>query len=248
MEDTHPLFQPSHLQPLQGCVLGLLNPLELHLEEVALELLVGVVMLELAIHADVAVKAPVPIFADCLVQSGVSHRRPFEELQKPVGCGHDHVVVVAVVVGCHIDLLDPRDLIWSVLFGESRHATIRELLDPVSGLPHPILDRDGKTRAVTVLVEHIPLRAFFSGESGAVVDKACSEEFKFFSLTVMLLGPLFTVLLVFAFALLKGTDKSVGNVSDGVEAIGDLDGGCHSTGGIDRARVLHGFDGSGGRQ
>jgi hypothetical protein len=79
------LFQPSHLQPSQGRILRLLDPLELHLEEVALELLVGVMVLELAVHVDIAVEAPVPIFADHLVQSGVSHRRPLEELQEPVG-------------------------------------------------------------------------------------------------------------------------------------------------------------------
>ena len=68
-------------------------------------------------------------------------------------------------------MLDPGDFVGPVFFGESRDPSIRELLDPVSGLPHPILNRDGKARAATVTVEYIPLRAFLSGESGAIVDE-----------------------------------------------------------------------------
>jgi hypothetical protein len=72
-EDTYPLFQPSHLQPLQGRILRLLDPFKLHLEEVALELLVDVVVFELMLHPEVAVETPVPILADCLVQGCIGH-------------------------------------------------------------------------------------------------------------------------------------------------------------------------------
>jgi hypothetical protein len=86
-EDTYPLFQPSHLQPSQGCILQLFNPLELGLEQIELELLVGVMMFKLAVHADVAVETPIPIFAGCLLQSCVSHGQSLEEFQEPVRCG-----------------------------------------------------------------------------------------------------------------------------------------------------------------
>jgi hypothetical protein len=67
--------------------LRLFDPLELGLEEIELELLVGVMVFELAIHADVAVEAPISIFAGCLFQSCVSHGWPLEEFQEPVRCG-----------------------------------------------------------------------------------------------------------------------------------------------------------------
>jgi hypothetical protein len=86
-EDAYPLLQSGHLQPPQGCILRLFDPLELGLEEVELELLVGVMMFELAIHADVAVEAPIPIFAGCLLQGCIGHGWSLEELQEPVGCG-----------------------------------------------------------------------------------------------------------------------------------------------------------------
>jgi hypothetical protein len=86
-KDTYPLLQSGHLQPPQGCVLQLFDSLELSLKEVELELLVSVVMLELAVHADVAVEPPVSVFASCLLQRGVGHGWPFEELQEPVRCG-----------------------------------------------------------------------------------------------------------------------------------------------------------------
>jgi hypothetical protein len=65
----------------------LLDPLELRLKEVELELLVGVVVFELAIHADITVEALVPIFADCLFQGRIGHRWALEELQEPMGHG-----------------------------------------------------------------------------------------------------------------------------------------------------------------
>jgi hypothetical protein len=160
-KDTHPLLQPGHLQPPQGCILRLLDSLELGLKEVELELFVGVVMLELAVHADVAVEAPVSIFASRLLQGCVGHGRSFEELQEPVGRGQDHVIVVAIIVRGRIDLLDPRDFVRPVLFGESRDATVGELFDPVSRLPHPILDGDGEAWAPPIAVKYVPLRAFF---------------------------------------------------------------------------------------
>jgi hypothetical protein len=86
-EDTYPLLQPGHLQPLQGCVLRLLDPLKLGLEQVELELLVGVMMFELAVHADVTVEPPISIFAGCFLQGCVGHGWTLEELQEPVGCG-----------------------------------------------------------------------------------------------------------------------------------------------------------------
>jgi hypothetical protein len=57
------------------------------LEEVELELLVSVMVFELAVHADVAIESPIPVFAGCLLQSCVSHGWPLEELQEPVRCG-----------------------------------------------------------------------------------------------------------------------------------------------------------------
>jgi hypothetical protein len=48
-----------------------------------------------------------------------------------------------------------------MLLGESRDVTVGELLDPVSGLPHPVLDGDGEAWASPVAVEHVSFRAFF---------------------------------------------------------------------------------------
>ena len=56
----------------------LFDPLELHLEKVDLKLLVNVVVLEFAVHSDIAVETPVPVFLDGLVQSPIGHRRPLE--------------------------------------------------------------------------------------------------------------------------------------------------------------------------
>jgi hypothetical protein len=208
--------------------LRLLDSLELHLEEVDLELLVNVVMLEFAVHLDITMEAPVPIVLDCLVQSPVGHRRPFEQLQEPVRHGHDHIVVVAVIIGGCVDLLDPGDIVWPMLLGEPCDATVRELLDPMSGLPHPILDGDREAWTAAVVIEYIPFRAFFGGQSGVVVNKVCPKIFEFFSLGVMFPRPLLMILLVFPFSLLEGSDEAAGNVGDGVEVIRDLDGrgGC----------------------
>jgi hypothetical protein len=233
VEDTYPLFQPGHLQPPQGRLLRLLDPPELHLKEIALELFIGMVMLELTVHPNIAVETPVPIFMNCLLQGSIGHRRPLEKLQEPVGCGQDDVVVIAVVVWDCVDLLDPRDLVWPVLFGESRNTAIRELLDPVGWLPHPILYRDGKAGALSIAVEYIPLRTFFSRKGGAIINKARPEEFKFFPLSVSLSGPLFAVLLMFMLALLEGADKAAHNVSDGVKVVRDLNGSCSRAGQID---------------
>jgi hypothetical protein len=200
------------------------------LEEVALELLVGVMMFKFAVHVDITVKTPVSIFVDRLVQGRVSHCGTLEELQKPVGHGQDHVVIVTVIVGCRVDLLDPGNLVGPMFFGESCHMTIWELLDPVSGLPHSILDRDGKAWAATVTVEHIPLWAFFSGESGTVVDEACSEEFELFPLGVALPGPLLMVFPMFALMLFEGADETASNVGDHVEVVRNLDGSCSCAG------------------
>jgi hypothetical protein len=182
------------------------------------------------VHPDVAVETPVPILMNCLIQGCVSHRGSLEEFQEPVGCGHDHIVVIAIVVGCCIDLLDPRDLIGPMLLKEPRNVTIWELLDPVSGLPHPILNGYGKAWAATVMVEYIPLWAFFSGEGVAIIDKVCTKEFKLFFLGVALPGPLFAILFVLALMLLEGADEAVGNVGNSVEVISDLDGSCHCAG------------------
>ena len=86
-KDAHPLLQPGHLQPSQGCILRLFDSFELGLEEVELELFVGVMVFELVIHADVAIEAPVPVFVSCFLQGGISHRGALEEFQKPVGSG-----------------------------------------------------------------------------------------------------------------------------------------------------------------
>jgi hypothetical protein len=171
-------------------------------------------------------EALIPIFLDRLVQGCVGHRGALKEHQKPVGSGHDHVVVIAIVVGGHVDLLNPRDFISPMLLKESHNATVRELLDPVSRLPHPILNGDGKARAMSITVEHIPFRAFFSGKCGTVVDKMCAEELEFLSLSIALPGPLFAVLPMLIFTLLKSTDEAVGNVGDSVEVISNLDGRC----------------------
>ena len=200
----------------------------MHLKEVALELLVDMVVFKLVVHPDIAVKTPVPIFVDCLVQSCVGHRGSLEQLQKPVRRGHDHVVVVAIIVGSCINLLDPEDLVRAMLLKESCNATIRELLDPVSGLPHPILNGDGEAWATAIAVKHVPLRALFSRESGTVVDETCPEELKLFPLSVALLGPLLVVFFVFAFTLFEGLDEAMGNVGNRVKVVSDLDGGGSS--------------------
>jgi hypothetical protein len=160
-EDTYPLFQLSHLQPPQGCVLRLFDPLELALEEIELELLVSVVVFELVVHADIAVEPPVPVLAGCLLQSCVGHGWTLEELQEPMGRGQDHVVVIAIVIGGRVDLLNPGDFIRPMLLGKPRDTTVRELFDPVSRLPHPILDRDSEAWASSITVEYIPFWTLF---------------------------------------------------------------------------------------
>jgi hypothetical protein len=229
-EDTYPLLQSGHLQPPQGCVLRLLNPLKLGLEEVELELLVGMVVFELAIHADVTVETPIPIFTGRFLQGCVGHSGALKELQEPVGHGQDHVVVVAVIVGGRIDLLNPGDLVWPMLFGESRDATVGELFDPMSGLPHPILNGYGEARASSVTIEYVPFGAFFSGQGGTVVDESRPEELEFFPLGVTLPGPLFAVLSMLALPLLEGADETACEVSDCVHIVRHLDGGCGSMG------------------
>jgi hypothetical protein len=81
------------------------------LEEIDLKLFVNMVMLELAVHPDIAVETPVPVFLNHFVQSPIGHQRPLEQLQEPVGCGHDHIIIVAVIIGGCINLLDPGDVI-----------------------------------------------------------------------------------------------------------------------------------------
>jgi hypothetical protein len=183
------------------------------LEEIDLELLVDLMVFKLAVHSNVAMEAPIPIFPDCFVQSWVGHQRPLEQLQEPVGCGHEHVVVIAIIVGGRVDLLHPGDFIQPMLFGESHNATVGELLDPVSRLPHPILDRDRKAWAAAIVIEYIPVGAFFGGERGTVVDETCLEEFEFFPLSVTLPGPLFAVLLMLPLSLLEGSDEATSNVT-----------------------------------
>jgi hypothetical protein len=117
-----------------------------------------------------------------------------------------------------------------MLLGEPRDATVRELLDPMSRLPHPILNGDGETWALSVVIENIPLRALFSGKGSAIIDEACPKEFELLSLGIPLPGPLFLVLLMLALTLFKGADEATCEVSNGVEVICDLDGGCSSTG------------------
>jgi hypothetical protein len=117
-----------------------------------------------------------------------------------------------------------------MLLGESRDTTVRELLDPVSGLPHPILNGDGEARAPSITVEYIPLRAFFGGQSGAVVDESCSKELEFLLLCVTLPGPLLAIFPVFVLSLLEGANETPRNVRDCVKVIRDLDGGCSSAG------------------
>jgi hypothetical protein len=151
-----------------------------------------------------------------------------------VGCGQDHIVVIAVVVRGHIDLLNPGDLVWSVLFGESRDATVGELLDPMGQLPHPVLDGDSEAGASSVAVENIPFGAFFCGKGGAIVDETRLEEFELFSLGVPLPGPLFSVCPMLALTLFKGADEAACNVSNRVKVVGDLDGSGGSAGRIDR--------------
>jgi hypothetical protein len=209
--------------------LQLLNPLELHLEEIALKLLIDMVVLELAVHPNVTVETPVPILVNRLVQGCVGHRGSFKEFQEPVGCGHNHVIIIAIVVGCCIDLLDPRDLVGPMLFRESRDATVWELLDPVSGLPHPILNWNGKAWAAAVTVEYISLGALFGREGGMIVNKTCPEELEFFFLSVVLPGPLLVVFLVFMLTLFEGSDEATGDIGDCVKIVGDLDSGCGCT-------------------
>jgi hypothetical protein len=226
--------------------LWLFDPFELHLKEVALELFVDVVMFELTVHLDVAVETPIPIFANSLVQGCISHWRPFKEFHEPVGCGHDHIVIVTIVIGCRIDLQDVGDVIRPMLFRESCHATVWELLDPVGGLPHPILDRNGETWAAPIAVEHIPIGAFFSRQSGSIVDEVGSEKLQFFPLGVALPTLLLAVFLMFTFTLLEGLNESTGDVGDGVKIFSELDGGGGCAWWVDRSYVLHRFNGSRG--
>jgi hypothetical protein len=48
------------------------------------------------------------------------------------------------------------------------------------------------------------------------------------------------------FALLKGADKAVGNVSNSVKVVHDLNSSLSGTGQVDRARVFRELSGSGG--
>jgi hypothetical protein len=232
-KDAYPLLQPSHLQPPQGCILRLFDSLELGLEEIELKLLVGMMMFKLAVHADVAVEAPVPVFAGCLLQGCVGHGRALKKLQEPMGHGQDHVVIIAIVVGGRIDLLDPGDLVWSMLLWESHDAAVGELFDPVSGLPHSILNGDGEAGAASVAVEDIPIRAFFGREGSVVVDQTRSEKLEFLPLGVPLPGPLFLIRSVLAFALLESADEAACDVGDCVKVVSDLNGGLGSARGID---------------
>jgi hypothetical protein len=117
-----------------------------------------------------------------------------------------------------------------MLLGESRNTTVRELLDPVSGLPHPILNGDHEAWTAAITIEYVPLRAFFSGKCGTVVDKACPKVLKLFSLGVMLPGPLLTVLSMLPLALLEGPNEAMSNVGDGVKVVSNLDGGSGGAG------------------
>ena len=204
------------------------DTLELHLKEVDLELFINVVVLKFAIHPDVAMEAPIPVFSNCLVQGPIGHQGPLEQLQEPVGHGHDHIVIVAIIVGGCIDLLDPWGFIGPMLLGKPHDATIGELLDPVGRLPHPILNGDCKAWAAAVAIEYVPIRALLSGESGVVVDKAGLEELELFSLGVPLPGPLFLVCSMLTFALLEGADKTARDVGDCIKVISDLNGGFGS--------------------
>jgi hypothetical protein len=248
VENTYPLLQPGHLQPTQGRILRLFDPFELHPEEVDLELLVDMVMLEFTVHPDITIEAPVPVVLDCLVQGPIGHQGPLEQLQEPVRRGHDHVVVVAVIIGGCIDLLDPGDIVRPMLFRESHNMSIRELLDPVSRLPHPILDGDCIAWTAAIAIEYLPLGAFFGGEGGPVVNKPRPKILKLFSLGVTLPRPLFTILLVLLLLLLKSSDKAPSDIGDSVEIVCNLDGGGSSAGRVDGTGVIHGFDSGGSRR
>jgi hypothetical protein len=122
-----------------------------------------------------------------------------------------------------------------MLLREPHNAAVRELLDPMGRLPHPILDGNGEARASSIIIEHIPFRTFFSRKGGVVVDKACLEEFEFFSLSVSFPRPLFTVLSMFALALLEGADEAACDISDSVKVVRDRDSGCGCVRRVDRA-------------
>jgi hypothetical protein len=107
-----------------------------------------------------------------------------------------------------------------MLLREPCNAAVRELLDPMGRLPHPILDRDGKARALSIIIEHVPFRTFFSRKGGAVVNKVHPEEFEFFSLSVSFPRPLFALM------LLEGANEAVHNISDSVKVVHDLDSSC----------------------
>jgi hypothetical protein len=147
-----------------------------------------------------------------------------------VGHGQDHIIVVAIVIRGRVDLLDPRDFVWPMLLRESRDAAVGELFDPMSGLPHPILDGDGEARAPPAAVEHVPFRTFFRRQGGMVIDKPRPEELEFFPLGIALPGPLFTILSMFTLPLFEGMDKAPCDVGDSVEVVCDLDGSCGSAG------------------
>jgi hypothetical protein len=218
------------------------------LKEVDLELLVNMVVLKLTIYVNIAMEAPVSIFLDGLVQCCIGHRRALEQLQEPIGGWHNHIVIVSVIVGCYIDLLDPGDFVGSMLLRKACDASIRELLNPVGRLSHPILNGDGKTWASTISIEYVSIGAFFSGECHVVVNKAGMEEFEFFPLIVMLPGPLLVILLVLTLLLLEGIDKAIGDVGHSVKVVSDLEGSLSSVGQVDWSRICWRLNCSGGGQ
>jgi hypothetical protein len=124
---------------------------------------------------------------------------------------------------------------------------IRKLLDPMSQLPHPILNGDGETWTLPIAIELIPIGAFFGGEHHVLVNKVGTEELELFSLVVTLSRPLLMILLMFTFSLLKGTDEAVSNVRDSVEVVSDLEGSLSGAGQVDQTRVFWGVNGSDGR-
>jgi hypothetical protein len=111
-----------------------------------------------------------------------------------------------------------------MLLRESCNVAVGELLDPVSGLPHPILNGDGKAKAAAIMIEYIPLRALLGGKGGTIVNEACTEKLKFLPLGVTPPRPLFPIFPVFMLVLLEGADEPTGDVSDGVEIVSELDG------------------------
>jgi hypothetical protein len=58
-----------------------------------------------------------------------------------------------------------------MLFRKPYNMTVRELFDPMSRLPHSVLNGDSEARAMSIMVKDVSFRTFFRGKGGIIVNK-----------------------------------------------------------------------------